>query len=116
MTKLHAGDRCEVWRHQYLDWGPATVITVYPGHCCVLALVDSADSPQWFKTNECRPKPAPAPDPHGTAYQGEVGDHPQTHRTATVEITPNIRPLKLAPKPHHDEPLHLITAMYRGAW
>lgn len=194
MTKLQPGDRCEIRRKTRLNWEPATVLTVYPGHGGIMAITDAAgtaDKAEWFQANAYRPllrkykvdepvlvrtrahgpwvpgvyhgsvidtneqhlvtvngfadkyhhtnvMPATTttPDPHGTAYQGEVGDHQPgivTHdgtiSEVTIEVEPKIKGILLKTRNHprieaeqrannarRDESLHLITAMYRGAW
>lgn len=85
MTKKHQpGDRCQVVT-AHGQWLDATIISTREGHGGALVRVDGWVTDVWAKPSEIRQilRVVPEPDPHSTAYQGEVGDH-QPRTTETV--------------------------------
>lgn len=85
MTKKYQpGDRCQVVT-AHGQWLDATIISTREGHGGALVRVDGWVTDVWAKPSEIRLilRVIPEPDPHSTAYQGEVGDH-QPRTTETV--------------------------------
>lgn len=105
MNKFNPGDRCEVHIKSIDRWRPATILTAYPGHGGHMVITDGGRQLH-AKRGELR---APGesewlravtvtPDPHSTAYQGEVGDHQPQYTdsgdgtgTVSVEVFPHLR-------------------------
>lgn len=83
-NKQQPGDRCQVVT-AHGTWLNATIISTREGHGGALVRVDGWSTDVWAKPSEIRPalRVVPEPDPHSTAYQGEVGDH-QPRTTETV--------------------------------
>lgn len=85
MTKTYQpGERCQVVT-AHGQWLDATIISTREGHGGALVRVDGWVTDVWAKPSEIRQilRVVPEPDPHSTAYQGEVGDH-QPRVTETV--------------------------------
>lgn len=83
-NKHQPGDRCQVVT-AHGQWLDATIISTREGHGGALVRVDGWVTDVWTKPSEIRQilRAVPEPDPHSTAYQGEVGDH-QPRVTETV--------------------------------
>lgn len=83
-NKQQPGDRCQVVT-AHGTWLNATIISTREGHGGALVRVDGWSADVWAKPSEIRQilRVIPEPDPHDTAYQGEVGDH-QPRVTETV--------------------------------
>lgn len=83
-NKQQPGDKCQV-ATAHGTWLNATIISTREGHGGALVRVDGWSTDVWAKPSEIGQilRVTPRPDPHSTAYQGEVGDH-QPRVTETV--------------------------------
>lgn len=85
--KFTNGDRVEVHIKSIDRWRPATVLTAYPGHGGHMVITDGGRRLHAKRGDMRTPGEGEriAPDPHDTAYQGEVGDH-QPHSTQPLTM------------------------------